>query len=242
MNTEALARIREWFITYTSGFADENRRLHPFLQLKFDHSLKVAETSRDLAAALGWDGGDIITAEALGLLHDTGRFSQFADFGSFIDAKTVDHGERGWEVIRCGEVLADCSSRDQKHVMIGVRFHNRREMPDHFDGDTLNFLQLIRDADKLDIMRLVNEAAARCTGEEFAEMFPGITLEGGETPELVEAVRAGKKPSFALVRTCADILIMLRSWEDQLNFEPSRRFLTRKGGPKSVRPPAHPAR
>lgn len=228
MRPEEFRGIKKWFETYSARFAGADGRLHPFLKLKYDHSFKVAENARAIALALGWPQDDALAAEALGLLHDTGCFSQFADFGSFIDANTIDHGERGWEVIRCGEVLADCSSRDQKHILVGVRFHNRREIPDHFDRDTLNYLRLIRDADKLDIMRVVNEAAARCTNEEFAEMFPGISLEGKESPELVEAVRTGKNPSFALVKTHADIQIMLRSWEDQLNFEPAREMLAQR--------------
>ncbi|MGD9873811.1 MAG: HD domain-containing protein [Kiritimatiellia bacterium] len=220
-----LRRIRTWFDDYAARFAGGNGVLHPFLKLKYDHSFKVAENSRRIALALGWSEEDALAAEALGLLHDTGRFTQFAEFGSFIDAKTIDHGERGWEVIRCGETLAECSSRDQKHIMVGVRYHNRKDIPDHFDADTMSFLKLIRDADKIDIMRVVNEAAVNCTDQEFTEMFPGVTRQGGENPEFVAAMRAGKNPSFAMVKTLADIWIMLDSWRNQLNFEPSRELL-----------------
>lgn len=235
MKADGFSRIREWFDSYAAKFAGGNGRLHPFLQLKYDHSFKVAENSRVIAAALGWREEDVIAAEALGLLHDTGRFTQFAEYGSFIDAKTIDHGERGWEVIRCGEALSDCSSRDQKHIMVGVRYHNRKDIPDHLDGDTLKFLQLVRDADKVDIFRVVNEAAANCTDDEFSEMFPGVTREGGETPEFAAAIQAGENPSFAMVKTLADIRLMLNLWKTQLNFEPARGLLKSQERSKSLR-------
>ncbi|MCK5676839.1 MAG: HD domain-containing protein, partial [Verrucomicrobia bacterium] len=70
-----LQRIAEWFESYTGTFASVDGRFHLPLQLKVDHSRRVADNARQLAEDLGWNPEEANGAEALGWLHDVGRFS-----------------------------------------------------------------------------------------------------------------------------------------------------------------------
>ena len=45
------------------------------------------------------DRNDAWIAHAVGLLHDTARFSQYRDYQTFQDSASFDHGDRGAETV-----------------------------------------------------------------------------------------------------------------------------------------------
>lgn len=53
-----------------------------------------------------WFQSDILIAEAPGLLHDVGRFSQLVEFGTFSDTDSINHGESGYKIIKHFEVFS----------------------------------------------------------------------------------------------------------------------------------------
>ena len=85
------------------------------------------------------------------LLHDTGRYSQWQEFGTFQDSKSVDHAQRGVEVITREGWLSGLTAAERKMVLAAVAVHNRKELPDGLDAKTAAQAHLVRDADKLDI-------------------------------------------------------------------------------------------
>lgn len=85
MNAQTLERILGWFGEYAKSYSPKRGALHPVLEIKIEHSVRVAVDAADLARQLGWTGGDVRTARALGLLHDVGRLEQFAQFRTLVD-------------------------------------------------------------------------------------------------------------------------------------------------------------
>ena len=76
MNTYQLEAIKKWFHDYVQKISPDNEKLFHLIRLKLDHSIYVAENARVIAEGMKWPELDAAAAEALGLLHDTGRFSQ----------------------------------------------------------------------------------------------------------------------------------------------------------------------
>ena len=111
MKSEELNAITEWFDAYVQTFTGDNGNLHPLLRLKADHSKGVAEEAESLARDLGWRTAETNAAKALGLLHDVGRFPQFAEYKTFSDAVSVDHGQYGRAVVAEAGLL-DSPARD----------------------------------------------------------------------------------------------------------------------------------
>ncbi len=101
----------------------------PPLALKLEHSRRVAENARDIARDLLWSPEDVDLAEALGWLHDVGRFSQFSEFGHFHDTTSVDHGFRGFEIVQAAGLLAHLPENHRRCLMDGVRYHNAKTIP-----------------------------------------------------------------------------------------------------------------
>jgi len=90
MTNEGQDTLRRWFERYIGLFRDREGFLHPMLELKLCHSLRVAKNAGFIAAALNFPEAEKLLAEDLGLVHDVGRFTQFAQYGSFRDADTMD--------------------------------------------------------------------------------------------------------------------------------------------------------
>jgi len=98
MTSEVESLLHTWFESYVNRFRDSNDILPAAIELKYFHSLRVAEKARIIAEGLGLSAAEISMAQGCGLVHDVGRFTQFVNYGSFRDANTVDHGAEGRRV------------------------------------------------------------------------------------------------------------------------------------------------
>ncbi len=229
MKTEELNEIKNWFVIYVRSFSQDNGDLHPFIELKVKHSARVAEDAKGLAEDLSWTSADTNSAEAAGWLHDIGRFSQFMEFGTFHDAESVNHGERGWEIVQQSDVLSALNGRDRECILDGIRYHNSKTIPKNLAGENLAFVRLIRDADKLDIFRVVHDAIEQDGFQELPEMLPQVALDGPTSPRVVQDLQKHQSCSFENVKSLADFLLMQISWIYDINYGPTfKRIAERK--------------
>jgi HD superfamily phosphohydrolase YqeK len=229
MNSSTFHQIQSWFLQYVKEFLGEKGKPDSLIRMKLIHSRKAAEICRSLAEELGWSSEDNITASALGLLHDVGRFSQFAEYGTFADADSLDHGERGRIVIKESGVLSSCSATNQDQILNGILFHNRRTIPSDADPESLPFVKLVRDADKLDIYRIIRERiATNNLGNHLKEAL-WIRAEGPANPLALAEIRNRQTVSFENILTVADFTLMQMSWVFDINYPPARQRISEDG-------------
>jgi len=221
MNQQTVDKVRHWFDDYVNRYRQGNGRLHPMLQLKFDHSLRVAADSRKIASALGWQDKDVNTAEAIGILHDVGRFPQFAKFGTFFDPHSVNHGDYGYRVASKAEVLAPCKPKNRKVILTGIRYHNCRVIPKELEPESLRFLKLIRDADKLDIFYVLSDAIRNRRFVEHPELLLNANPEGPATPKLLQEIRKQRSGSYKNINSLIDMNLLQVTWVYGINYSPT---------------------
>jgi putative nucleotidyltransferase with HDIG domain len=221
MNETSLARIRQWFSTYTDTFRDAGGRLVPMLQLKLDHSHRVAENARGIAADLGWSPEDLRTAEAVGLLHDVGRFSQLHKFKTLSDRHSINHAEHSAEMVEQHGVLAELNPERRRQILDAVRHHNRIEIPADLPASSVPFARLIRDADKLDIFWIFHDAVVSGRISEHPEMLVGMRKDGTPNPELVGIIRQRRQGPYSMVRSLTDFELLQVSWVYEIHYPPT---------------------
>lgn len=227
----AYAPIEAWFKAYVDGFRGADGVLPGPLEFKLAHSARVAENSSLIAAGLGLPGGEAALARAAGLLHDTGRFTQYAGHGSFIDARSLDHGLEGRRVLEeKARPLFSCGASFSR-LLCAVQYHNRKaeDLPAGLPPAENSLLLLVRDADKLDIMSELMRSAESDGFRELQAMVPDIALSRELSPGVLEAAARGETLSLKNLRTMADILVMVAGWFKDLNYTPARQTAAERG-------------
>ncbi len=215
--------LRSWLSSHIDRFAEHDGRIRDMLDIKRAHSVKVAGHCRGIAEELGWTAHDADVAEAAGLLHDTGRFSQVAEYGTFLDALSVDHGVRGAEVIEREGILDTLDPPDRRRILDAVLLHNRREVLPDTPDESLPFVRLVRDADKLDIYRIALERIESGGLADHLRAALGIIDTGPATPGAVDDILRGVTVSNDHIRTVEDFILMQLSWVYDFNYAPTVR-------------------
>jgi putative nucleotidyltransferase with HDIG domain len=221
MQQNFLQEIQRWFHDYVEDFRGPDGTLHPMLQLKLDHSLRVAEDARELARDLGWPEADVNTAEAIGILHDVGRFSQYVEFKTQSDRHSFNHAERSCEVVDQEIVLSGVSTTDCQRIRDSILYHNQIEIPAGVSKDSLPFVRLIRDADKLDIFMLFHDMVSNDRLGEHPELIFGVPVEGTANPELIEMIRARRIAPFSMIKSLTDFKFIQMSWVYDIHYPPA---------------------
>lgn len=141
-------KYQEFFDEYIAGYD----LTAPPLWRKRNHTLRVTQNCRLIAQDLGFDTYNTEVAALIGLFHDVGRFEQWRVYQSFSDSETTDHAELGIKAIRDNGILAEHPDYDL--IVSAIYEHNKYAInPKITDDRELTFCKLIRDADKLDIIR-----------------------------------------------------------------------------------------
>lgn len=235
MNRDESASIARWFDGYIRSFAEARGELPTVLRIKVEHSRRVADIMEGLARGMGLPEGEALAAQALGLLHDVGRFSQYAEFHTISDRDSINHGARGFEVLERLQPLRNCAPTDRARIAAGVRHHNERHVPERLVPDELFFVKLIRDADKLDIFRTLFEAWETGELSRCPELVMNVPMDGPPHPAAVADLRAGRTVAYAHIQSLADFFLVLLSWVYDLNFQASYRRLADWNAMEKVR-------
>jgi len=213
--------IRAWFLDYVSALEP----LTPFLEVKRGHSLRVAQNARALGEALQWADRLVETLEAAGLLHDIGRFAMHRDHGSAFDSSGHDHGAVGYEELKA-VFPWERTDLEPDPLLDVARFHNKRDIPPGCPATSLPFVRAVRDADKVDILEVIQR---HVTEGRVDEIYPGIDPSGPADPAIIEAIlRDGRAPSEK-ASSLADVLLLKLTWVLDMNFEPTLWHLDKSG-------------
>ncbi|MCL1915725.1 MAG: HD domain-containing protein [Desulfovibrionaceae bacterium] len=220
------------FTAYTRGFRSGDPVRDKHLNLKYAHSLRVLRNARIIAKQEEAFRRYPQAKRALNLAalyHDLGRFEQLKRFGTFRDADSVNHGLLGAKLLAKQGFLADETPELRRLTRCAVLWHNRLALPDGLPEEFALVSRAIRDADKIDIIGVLNR-----------EFQPGrqpdktIVLElrnetGAYSPKALEAVLAGRTVLYDDMRVINDFRLLLCSWVFGLEFTASRRLLAQSG-------------
>jgi hypothetical protein len=183
---------------------------------------------RRLGGTIALQARELALAESIALLHDVGRFPQWAAYRTFRDQDSEDHARLGLRVIARRRLLSAFTPEERRHIARAVAFHNAARVPALSDPQSLRYLKLLRDADKLDILRVMigHYGKRRLQGQVVSE-FRALAVDGC-SPGVVAALRAGRVVPLADTRTVNDVCLFYISWVFDLNFKASHREI-RKG-------------
>ena len=212
MTAADMVYLEEFFAGYTRRFAAADGSFHPMQQLKVDHSRYVVANAGQIMTAERWPEPQRLLGTACALLHDVGRFSQYAEFATFEDHKSINHATRGVEVLRAEGALDALSAADRETILVAIGCHNVRDLPATMASRHAPCAHLVRDADKLDIFRVFEDAVREGHLENHPEIAWSLTQRGPASPEMLAAVCAGRPIAYAMVRSLCDFALIQVGW------------------------------
>ncbi len=229
MNIEQQNTIRDWFTSYVNGFESKDREIQQNFDIKREHSQRVVENMQYLAEHELETENDRYIAETIAILHDVGRFEQFQKYKTFIDAKSVNHAELGLKIIEQNTILSALPEEEKQWIIKSIRYHNRAEIPAEESGKTLQFSKLIRDADKLDIWKVVTDYFTDPNAEKNNAIEFDLPDTKGVSETVYELIMERKTVNFKHLNNLNDLKLTLASWVYDLNFDSSVRLLYERG-------------
>jgi hypothetical protein len=229
MDRKHLFFCHKWFEYYTSRFHCPDAEIEKNIILKLAHTYRVCENITVIARSLGMKEEDVSLAKALALFHDVGRFEQLRDFGSFNDSLTVDHALLGLKVINSSGVLSILPKKERNLIRKSIWHHNKYQIPVTEKAEVTLFSKLIRDADKLDILRIVTEHFETRDQHPNQALDFGQTDELGLTEEVVADILQGNMVRIAALKTLGDMRLMYSSWIFDINYPITLAYVKERG-------------
>lgn len=231
MTTIDRSRAFAAFRDYTDAYDSAN----PRIALKIDHTYRVAGTCEEVARREGWSEADVDLAWLCGLLHDIGRFEQLRRWDTFKDADSTSHAALGASLL-FGENPADAPATvnirqfveddgEDGLIRSAVALHSDFRLPGALDARTRRFCDIVRDGDKIDIMRDIADTPV----ETILKMDATSFLKSGISEPTMRAFGERRCVSRDERREPADFLVGLICFMYELVY-PASRQVTRERG------------
>ncbi|MFP4015303.1 MAG: HD domain-containing protein [Chitinispirillaceae bacterium] len=233
VNDKQLSWVRKWFELYTGEFCTGNERIDSAICLKVRHTNNVEREIVQLTDSLSMSREERYLAQICAILHDIGRFEQYARYHTFSDLRSENHAAIGLRVIEKFGVLRGFFSEDEDLISSVVLNHNRAYLPKSDNSRFIHFLKLVRDADKLDILHMMTDYYE---GAHVSEVVcVGLPDQPAISKEILKSIVTGEIGRTEHMKTRNDFKLLQISWIFDFNFAwsfsviDSKRYIDRIG-------------
>ncbi len=219
----------EWFLSYVDREMEKEANDVGPMELKRQHTFKVLANARRMVRSERPQPEFARATLLAALYHDVARFEQYLQYHTFRDRESLNHGRYGVRILK-EEKRLNGEPRHLAHVVLAaVGLHNTFALPKGLPDDTAFAAHVVRDADKLDILRVLDEHLSKP-----GPYSPTVVLKLPGTPGLC----GGKVVAAALERriaayadlTCVnDFRVLLGTWFFDMHFVESRRQFVADG-------------
>ena len=235
-----LPYLTKLYDEYVDTFREADGQLPVMMRLKRVHTGFVVKNAEAIADGEGFTAEEREVSLAAALLHDTGRYEQLKRYNTFKDSDSVDHAvfshdivaEKGWLAAVC----VDPATADA--ILKAVLYHNRRDLPPELAGEDLpsdlallrDVAHTVRDADKLDIFRVLEDQIATTDWRHDAKAFWNLPTTAAPNPVVAEAIREGRPVDYQNIKSLADFVLIQVGWMvSGLEYATSRRLCAARG-------------
>jgi hypothetical protein len=222
-------QIADWFSRFVATFRGESSAEQRNYDLKIVHTHQVCANMERLTASLGLASAERTLAAAIAICHDVGRFPQYRRYGTFNDVASTNHAALAVQTLKAEGILDALAAEERSVLLQVVALHNVFKLPEDLDPVVRRFTLLIRDADKLDIWRVLIEYCAAGPEEQASAVVWELPETGVCSPSTLEEVMAGRMPDRDLLASADDIKLLQLSWVYDLNFAESFRIMAERG-------------
>ncbi|MDR2573702.1 MAG: HD domain-containing protein [Desulfovibrio sp.] len=216
----------QWFAAYATRERAKARGDATPLDLKIRHTQRVLDNARAVITEETFMPDTARACLLAALYHDIARFEQYLRYGTFKDRESCNHGLLGVKILKGEKCLAREKDTVRGAALAAVGLHNRFALPRGLPENVGLAAWVVRDADKLDILRIMDE---HLSGP--MPYCPTVVLSLPDNADIcsrtvIEAALAGRVAAYADLRSVNDFRLLLGTWFFDLRFPASRnRFI-----------------
>ena len=214
-----------WLNKFIGSFNGLTTNQQNNFEIKKDHSLRVANISLYLAEKLDLSEEQSHLVYLIGLFHDVGRFKQIAEFDTFSDDKSFDHGELAVQILQDEAFFEKDDALPKNLIFAAIQNHNKYKIDDGLSEDELFYAKLLRDADKLDIFKVLTDYYSNRKSSPNHSLSWDLPKGTTISPAVAKEIMSGKMVSKKNIASEMDVKIMQMSWVYDLNFRSSIELL-----------------
>ena len=227
---EVMRELTRLYDGYVDTFREEGGALPSMMQLKRTHTAFVVKNAELIADGEGFDSLERETSLAAALLHDTGRYEQLRRYNTFKDSESVDHAVFSHDIVKEAGWLEAAGARRADAVLDAVLYHNRRDLPEGLDRVTQLASDTVRDADKLDIFRVLEDQVAHTDWRSDSRAFWNLAVSAPPNPVVVSCIEEHRPVDYQHIKSLADFVLIQVGWMiSGLVFATSRRLCADRG-------------
>ncbi len=220
--------IDEIFSNYVKQFYSTDPVIQRNILLKEKHSFIVKSNMEKLAKGLGLYGEEKFMANIIGLFHDVGRFQQFKTYKTFDDTLSVNHAELSVNILKSNRLLGFLNYKKRSIILRAILLHNVKDLPSKgLSNIQFLFCRMIRDADKLDIWRILAENYESPENDDYITL--NYKNENKCSKEIINHVIKGNTIAYNQIETILELKLLHMSWVFNLHFNYSFKLLQESG-------------
>ena len=225
---------------YVASYRSQDGSLPEMMALKRRHTDEVVRNAEAIAVGEGFSPLAAFAARAAALLHDTGRYEQLRRYNTFRDSDSVDHAvfshdivaEKGW-LAAAGVDPATAGA-----ILKAVLYHNRRDLPPELAGEDLpadlallrDVAHTVRDADKLDIFRVLEDQIEHTDWRSDSRAFWNLRTDAAPSPAVVDCIAKRLPVDYQEIKSLADFVLIQVGWMlSGLHYATARRICRERG-------------
>ena len=227
---------------YVDTYREADGELPVMMRLKRVHTGFVVQNAEAIADGEGFTDEEREVALAAALLHDTGRYEQLKRYNTFKDSDSIDHAvfshdivrEKGW-LDQVKGVGVDVGVEWKDAILKAVLYHNRRDLPTEIENPLFDYdsrLRLthiaahtVRDADKLDIFRVLEDRVENTDWKGDTRAFWNLAISAPPNPVVVECIAKGRPVDYQNIKSLSDFVLIQVGWMiSGIHFATARRL------------------
>lgn len=221
ISSERVEELKEWFGDYVHTFQYSDPERQQSIDMKKWHTLRVCAEISSLGTRLALNEEELRLAEIIAMLHDVGRFEQYARYRTFVDGRSENHAELGVATIMGSGILDLFDDAVRDLIVRSVRYHNRASLPSDESETCLFYSRLVRDADKLDIWKVVTDHYLRKDKDPNKAIELDLPDTPGFSEEVYHDVMNKRIVNMAHIKNLNDFKLLQIGWVFDVNFQPT---------------------
>ncbi|MBC2715505.1 MAG: HD domain-containing protein [Desulfobacteraceae bacterium] len=219
ISDQCVEKLKKWFFSYVETFKHGNNVLTENTILKENHTIRVCNEIEDIGKSLDLNSNKLRLAEITALFHDIGRFEQYARYQTFVDSKSENHALLSVKILENKGILNGFDETLKNLIFRIIKYHNRATLPEKENETCLFFSKLLRDADKLDIWKVVINYYHEKNSRRNSALELDLPDTAGFSNEVYQDLMDKQIVDIRHVKSLNDFKLLQVGWIFDINFD-----------------------